>query len=141
MTSRLALLLLCLPIGGLAESHWPQFRGEGGLGIGTGTPPVEFSAEKNMRWQVEVPHGHSSPCIWADKIALTGLDGGKLVTICLSRKDGHELWRAAAPAEKVEGAHRIGSPATPTCCTDGERLIAYFGSYGVLAYDWNGKVL
>jgi outer membrane protein assembly factor BamB len=47
----------------------------------------------------------------------------------------------AAPAEKIEGAHRIGSPATPTCCTDGERLIAYFGSFGVLAYDWNGKEL
>lgn len=125
----------------LAESNWSQFRGEGGLGLGTGKPPVEFGAEKNLKWQVEVPFGHSSPCIWQDKIALTGLDGGKLVTICLSRKDGHELWRAAAPAEKVEGAHRIGSPATPTCCTDGERLIAYFGSYGVLAYDWNGKVL
>jgi outer membrane protein assembly factor BamB len=46
-----------------------------------------------------------------------------------------------APAEKIEGAHRIGSPAAPTCCTDGERLIAYFGSYGVLAYDWSGKEL
>lgn len=126
---------------GFAESNWPQFRGEGGLGLGTGKPPVEFSSTQNLKWQVEVPFGHSSPCLWQDKIALTGLDGGKLVTICLSRKDGHELWRAAAPAEKVEGAHRIGSPATPTCCTDGERLIAYFGSYGVLAYDWNGKVL
>lgn len=124
-----------------AESNWPQFRGEGGLGIGTGIPPVEFSSTKNMKWQVEVPFGHSSPCIWQDKIALTGLDGGKLVTLCLSRTDGHELWRAAAPVEKVEGAHRIGSPATPTCCTDSTRLISYFGSFGVLAYDWNGKVL
>jgi len=125
----------------LAESNWPQFRGEGGLGIGTGSPPVEFSTEKNLKWQAEVPFGHSSPCIWQDKIVLTALDGGKLVTLCLSRTNGHELWRATAPAAKVEGAHRIGSPATPTCCTDGTRLIAYFGSYGVLAYDWNGKPL
>jgi outer membrane protein assembly factor BamB len=125
----------------LAESNWPQFRGEGGLGIGTGKPPVEFSVDKNMKWQVEVPFGHSSPCVWQDKIALTGLDGGKLVTFCLNRADGRELWRAAAPAEKVEGTHRIGSPAAPTCCTDGTHLIAYFGSSGVLAYDWSGKVL
>jgi len=125
----------------LADSHWPQFRGEGGLGIGTGKPPVEFSAEKNLKWQVEVPFGHSSPCIWENKIALTGLAEGKLVTFCLNKADGRELWRVAAPAEKIEGAHRIGSPAAPTCCTDGERLIAYFGSYGVLAYDWNGKEL
>jgi outer membrane protein assembly factor BamB len=124
-----------------ADSNWPQFRGAGGLGIGTGKPPVEFSTEKNLKWQVEVPLGHSSPCIWGDKIALTGLADGKLVTFCLNRADGHELWRVAAPAEKIEGAHRIGSPAAPTCCTDGERLIAYFGSYGVLAYDWSGKEL
>jgi hypothetical protein len=58
---------------------------------------------------------------------LTGLDEGKLVTFCLNKTDGRELWRVAAQAEKIEGAHRIGSPATPTCCTDGERLIAYFG--------------
>ncbi|MCB1279569.1 PQQ-binding-like beta-propeller repeat protein [Prosthecobacter sp.] len=125
----------------LAESNWPQFRGEDGLGIGTGKPPVEFSAEKNVKWQAEVPFGHSSPCIWGDKIALTGLADGKLVTFCLNKADGRELWRVAAPASKIEGAHRIGSPAAPTCCTDGERLIAYFGSFGVLAYDWNGKEL
>ena len=125
----------------LAESHWPQFRGPGGLGIGTGKPPVEISMEKNLKWKVEVPHGHSSPCIWGNKIALTGLHEGKLVTFCLSRADGHELWRAAVPADKIESAHRIGSPAAPTCCTDGERLFSYFGSFGVLAYDWNGKEL
>jgi outer membrane protein assembly factor BamB len=125
----------------LAGSNWPQFRGEGGLGIGTGSPPVAFSVEQNLKWQVEVPHGHSSPCVWNDKIALTGLAEGKLVTFCLNKADGRELWRVVAPAAKVEAAHRIGSPAAPTCCTDGERLIAYFGSYGVLAYDWNGEEL
>lgn len=134
-------LFLIFTVTCLASSKWPQFRGEGGLGIGTGKPPLDFSTEKNLKWQAEVPHGHSSPCIWGDKIALTGLVEGKLVTFCLSRADGRELWRAAAPVAKVEAAHRIGSPATPTCCTDGERLIAYFGSFGVLAYDWNGKEL
>lgn len=124
-----------------AQSNWPQFRGEGGLGSGSGKPPVEFSAEKNVRWQVAVPFGHSSPCVWGDKIALTGLDDGKLVTFCLNRADGRELWRVAASAQKVESAHRIGSPAAPTCCTDGERLIAYFGSCGLLAYDWSGREL
>lgn len=135
------LLFLLTATTCLAGSNWPQFRGEGGLGIGTGSPPVEFSTEKNLKWQAEVPFGHSSPCVWGDKIALTGLAEGKLVTFCLSKADGRELWRVAAPVAKVEAAHRIGSPATPTCCSDGERLIAYFGSFGVLAYDWNGKEL
>jgi len=137
----LVFALACLPLALRAESNWPQFRGPGGLGIGTGTPLVEFSPEKNMKWQAEIPLGHSSPCIWGDKIALTGLADGKLVTLCLSRADGRELWRASVPADKIEGAHRIGSPAAPTCCTDGERLFAYFGSFGVLAYDWDGKVI
>ena len=136
-----ALLAAIVATSGLAESNWPQFRGEGGLGAGTGDPPVEFSADKNIKWQADVPHGNSSPCLWGDRIALTGLAEGRLVTFCLSKKDGRELWRAVAPAERIEGAHRIGSPASPTCCTDGERLIAYFGSYGVLAYDWSGKEL
>jgi outer membrane protein assembly factor BamB len=121
------------------DANWPQFRGPGGLGIGTGGPPVEFGPEKNVLWKVAVPHGHSSPCIWGDRIALTALDGGKLVTICLSRKDGRELWRAIAPAEKIEETHRIGSPASSTPCTDGKRLYVAFGSFGVLAYDWDGQ--
>ena len=86
-----------------------------------------------------MPPGHSSPCIWADKIVLTGLADDKLITFCVSRTDGHELWRIAAPAQKIEATHRIGSPAAPTPCTDGRLVYVYFGSFGVLAYDWNGK--
>ena len=135
--------LLCLLLLGThpatAESNWPQFRGPGGLGIGTGSPPVEFGPEKNVVWQVEVPRGHSSPCLWGDKIFLTGQDGEKLVTLCLNRGTGKELWRAAAPVAKLETTHRIGSPAAPTPCADGERVYVYFGSFGVIAYDFVGK--
>jgi len=100
---------------------------------------VEFGPEKNVVWQVEVPRGHSSPCLWGDKIFLTGQDGEKLVTLCLDRGTGKELWRAAAPVAKLETTHRIGSPAAPTPCTDGERVYVYFGSFGVIAYDFAGK--
>ena len=138
-----ACLLFCfVATAGLAENHWPQFRGEGGLGQGTGDPPVVFSPKEKVKWQVEVPAGHSSPCLWGGKIALTGLtEEGRLVTFCLDRESGRELWRVPVPVEKIEGTHRIGSPAAPTCCTDGERVFAYFGSFGVLAYDWEGKEL
>ncbi len=135
----LVFAFICSTITLFAETNWPQFRGEGGLGIGTGKPPVEFGEGKKVKWAAEVPHGHSSPCIWGDKIFLTGLDSGKLVTFCVNRKDGHELWRVAAPAEKIETTHRIGSPASSTPCTDGERAYVYFGSFGVLAYDLNGR--
>jgi outer membrane protein assembly factor BamB len=137
---RVALLLVAVVTAADAgESTWPQFRGPGGLGLGTGKPPVEFSADKNLLWKTAVPPGHSSPCIWGDKLFLTGLADGKLVTFCLDRTNGHELWRAIAPVEKIEPTHRIGSPASPTPCTDGERVYAYFGSFGLLAYDFSGK--
>ncbi len=139
MIRSFVLILFCGAIVGAAESNWPQFRGPGGLGIGTGKPPVEFGPDKNVVWKAEVPHGHSSPCIWGMRLFLTGLDNGKLVTLCLDRADGRELWRVVAPAEKIEPTHRIGSPAAPTPCTDGERLYVYFGSFGVLAYDFTGK--
>ena len=139
LTLVFSLILAATVMAAAEESNWPQFRGPGGFGVGTGKPPVEFGPGKNERWKVEVPHGHSSPCIWGGKIFLTGLDAGKLVTFCLDRLTGHELWRAVAPADKIEPTHRIGSPASSTPCTDGERLYVYFGSFGVLAYDLNGK--
>ncbi len=139
MLRPLLCLLLLGTLPATAESNWPQFRGPGGLGIGTGSPPVEFGPEKNVVWQVEVPRGHSSPCLWGDKIFLTGQDGEKLVTLCLNRGTGKELWRAAAPVAKLETTHRIGSPAAPTPCADGERVYVYFGSFGVIAYDFAGK--
>ena len=125
----------------LVASDWPQFRGPGGLGIGTGRPPVEFGPEKNVLWKIDVPHGHSSPCILGNRIFLTGLDNGKLVTICVDRADGHELWRSIAPVDKIEPMHRIASAASPTPCTDGKRVYVYFGSFGLLAYDLDGHEL
>ena len=122
-----------------AQMSWPQFRGPGGLGIGTGSPPIEFNAEKEVVWKVAVPRGHSSPCIAGGKIFLTGQEGEKLVTLCLDQASGKELWRAAAPAAKLESTHRIGSPAAPTPCTDGERVFVYFGSFGMIAYDFDGR--
>lgn len=146
MTTRGASCILALFVAASncwAESNWPQFRGPGGLATAPGSPPIEFSPDpghpKNLRWAAAIPTGHSSPIIWEDKIILTGLDAGKLVTLCLSRADGHELWRAIAPAQKIEPAHRIGSPAAPTPCADATRIHVYFGSYGVITYNWLGQ--
>jgi len=100
---------------------------------------LEVGPETNVKWKVEVPPGHSSPCLWEEKIVLTALEAGTLFTICLDKGTGRELWKNPVPAQKLESAHRIGSPASPTPCTDGTRVYAYFGSVGVVAYDWSGK--
>src|SRR6185436_5539202 len=117
-----------------------QFRGPNGSGVAQqGNPPIHFGPTSNVLWKIESPAGHSSPCVWADHIFLTAADSTTLETLCIDRWTGKVLWRQAAPASKVEPTHRLGSPATPTPATDGERVYVYFGSFGLLAYDFNGK--
>ncbi|MFA6543636.1 MAG: PQQ-binding-like beta-propeller repeat protein [Limisphaerales bacterium] len=122
-------------------ANWPQFRGPDAANTGDGKPPVHFGPKTNLLWSTELPPGHSSPVIWGDRLFLTGVDGGKLVTLALDRATGKKLWSSPAPAEKLEATHRISNPAAPTACTDGEHVIVYFGSYGLLAYDFAGKEL
>jgi outer membrane protein assembly factor BamB len=43
--------------------------------------------------------------------------------------------------ERVEQTHNLGNPATATPASDGKRVFAFFGSYGLLCYDLDGKVL
>ncbi len=102
---------------------------------------MHFGPQTNRLWSTALPPGHSSPVIWGDHLFLTGVEDKKLVTLALRRSTGKLLWSRSAPAEKLEAAHRISNPAAPTACTDGERVIVYFGSYGLLAYDFEGREL
>lgn len=125
-----------------AEDQWPQFRGPGGLGVAADDvrPPVHFGPGSNAVWRVETPAGNSSPVIWGNRLFLTGYAGGKLLTLAYDRSTGRELWRRDVVAGKVEEVHpSLGSPATATPVTDGERVYVHFGSFGVLAYDFEGN--
>jgi len=86
-----------------------------------------------------VPPGHSSPVVWNDHVFLTAVDGGRLWTLALRTRDGRERWRRDAPVGVLEKVHAFSSPAAPTPATDGKRVYVYFGSFGLLAYDFAGK--
>jgi outer membrane protein assembly factor BamB len=125
-----------------AAAAWPQFRGPNCAGVSeTDKPPVEFGPTTNLLWKIALPAGISSPCIWQDRIFLTGFTDQKLTTLCLRRRDGIVLWRQFAPAETIEEVNPDSSPASATVATDGERIYSYFGSYGLLAYDFDGREL
>ena len=128
-----------------AQGNWAQFRGANGAGIAPDDKagPVELGPEKNLAWKTPVSEGHSSPCIWGERIFLTGHDRErkKLETICLDRSSGRILWRKDAPAEKIEKFHGTGSAASSTPVSDGKGVYCYFGSCGLIAYDFDGKVL
>ncbi len=70
-------------------------------------------------------------------------DGPKsFVVIALGREDGKERWRRVVREELPhEGTHRFGTFASGSTLTDGERLYAFFGSRGLYALDFTGKVL
>jgi outer membrane protein assembly factor BamB len=84
----------------------------------------------------------SSPCVWRDRIFLTAFDAGKLETHCYDRRDGKLIWKRGAGAETLEEFHAaLGSPAASTPATDGRRVVSYFGSCGLICYDFEGKEL
>jgi outer membrane protein assembly factor BamB len=122
---------------------WPQFRGPNGSGVADGQkPPVEFGPDKNVKWKVPVPGGLSSPIVAGDKIVITAFDSGKLYTIAYNRADGKEAWRTEALAKQIEAYFKLeGSPAASTPATDGQRIVSYFGSCGLISYDLSGKEL
>ena len=126
-----------------AESWWPQFRGPNCSGVSESAhPPAAFGPGTNELWKVAVPGGVSSPVVWGDRIFLTAFDAGKLEVHCYARKDGRQLWKRAAPTEKLEEFHPTeGSPAASSCATDGRRVVSYFGSYGLICHDFAGKEL
>ena len=128
----------------IIDDKWPQFRGPGGLGIGNDKIklPSEFGPGKAVLWKTELPLGHGSPCVWGERIFVTAFDPGsrKLEVISVNRKDGKIVWRQMAPTTEIEKVHEVSSPATSTPVTDGEKVYAYIGSYGILAYEWNGTL-
>jgi len=131
----------CLgPLGLHAQLHWPQFRGPNGQGVvETAKPPIHFSPSSNRVWSTAIPSGRSSPCIWGQRIFLTTIEAGKLETQAYDRASGKRLWQQSAPAEKIEKVQPFNSPASSTPVASAERVFVYFGSYGALSYDHDGK--
>ena len=125
------------------SQNWPQFRGPNSQGVADAEkPPTEFGPEKALLWKTHLPGGVSSPCIWGDRIFLTGFDRDRktLETICVDRKTGSILWRKDAPEGTIQEVHEISSPANTTPTTDGRVVCVSFAHFGVVAYGLDGEV-
>ena len=122
--------------------NWPRFRGPLGTGESAATGlPTQWNSPV---WQVDLPvRGHSSPVVWGERIFLTGWTGeGDSVArhiVCLDRKSGQLLWNEQVASGGGEQLHKMNSWATPSCVTDGERVVAFFGSGGLHCYSSDGK--
>src|SRR5262249_34471678 len=152
-------------LSGTPQDSWPQFRGPLATGVApNANPPVEWSEKKNIRWKIELPgKGHSNPIVWGDRIFLTtaipyrepinqrfvttGVTDindrtrtDEFVVRAVTRKTGKILWQQTVhKAAPHEAGHMTASLASASPVTDGERVYAFFGSYGLYCLDLDGK--
>ncbi len=141
-----AALSVVLPCPG-AEHHWPRFRGPSGQGeTYRAKLPTEWDkGGRNVLWRVNVPGvGNSSPVIWGDHLFLTSSDpkGTKRFVHCFRASDGGLRWTRQVPSRPPEpGVRDKNGYASATPVTDGERVICFLGSCGLVCYDFAGRLL
>ena len=150
--------------------NWPSFRGEGGGGNGDGQRAVaewDIETGKNVKWKTPIPGlANSSPVVWGNSVFVTtaiskagdrsfrtGLYGDvkpvedlsehEWRIYALDKTTGRILWERTAfvGLPKVK-RHTKATQANSTPVTDGRRVVAAFGSIGLLvAWDMQGKEL
>ena len=147
---KLLLFSLCALVGPVwvdgqaAESDVNYFRSNHGLADPAyGALPSQFDTPGTLRWRVPLEPGHATPILSGGRIFLTAYkeESHELMVLALDAKTGRILWRRGVVVSQVEQTHPLGSPATATPACDGRRVCVFFGSYGLLAFDLDGKKL
>jgi outer membrane protein assembly factor BamB len=123
-------------------------------------------ASRNIRWKTPIPGlGHSSPVVWGDRLFVTtairsageaplklGLYGSgdsadddteqRWAVYCLDKNSGKVLWeKTAFQGVPRTRRHPKATHANTTAATDGTRVVAFFGSEGLYAFDFSGELL
>lgn len=126
----------------LVADDWPQFRGPGARGLAADDASYPATIDPAApRWSTALPPGDSSPCVVGELVVVTAYDDERLETIALDRATGEVRWRRPAQVETLERVYETHGPATPTCTGNGDVVVAYFGSLGLIAYDHAGEEL
>ena len=149
------------------QRQWPQFRGYMSSGWLDNTAlPDSWNVKdnENILWKINIPGlGLSSPVIWGDNLFITSAIGqsdhsglktgiyGDIASIeddsehewklyCIDKNTGIVLWEKTAcrgiPKQK---RHSKSSHANCTVATDGNYVVAFFGSEGLYCYDMRGN--
>lgn len=125
--------------------NWPAWRGPDGSGISTETDlPIHWSSSENIHWRVKLNHfGNSTPIIWNRQLFLTqaNADQHRREVIALDRDSGKTLWKDGVHFDANEPTHSTNPYCSASPVTDGERVIAWFGSAGLHCWNVTGKKL
>src|SRR6185503_6760066 len=138
----LAALILSIPVGA-AASNWPGWRGPEGTGVAPDKNlPLKWGTNENVRWRADLPgKGNSSPIVWGERVFVSQAVSGenKRTVMCFDRATGKLLWQSGATYAEREQTQQNNPYCAATPVTDGERVIASFGSAGLYCYDFSGK--
>jgi PQQ-like domain len=160
--------LLTVSLSGVEPASWPSFRGPSASGVADGMNlPDRWNGTtgENVRWKIAVPGlAHSSPIVHGDRVYVTsaisrrsdvtfkpGLYGDgtasedrteqRWVVIAFDRRTGATIWeRTAYRGVPKEKRHIKSTYASSTPATDGETIVAFFGSQGLYVFDKNGNL-
>jgi outer membrane protein assembly factor BamB len=149
--------------------QWPSYRGYYSTGVldNTNIPDTwDVETGENILWKVDVPGlALSCPVVWGDKLFITTaisesdgelLRAGKYVSsdpvndksvhdwlvYCFDRNTGEKIWERKAYTGIPEvKRHPKSTHANSTVATDGEHVVAFFGSEGLYCYDMDGELL
>ncbi len=136
----LSITLSFLPLLVFSQT-WNQFRGPGGNGIALDEADYPAKVVRDHAlWSSQIGTGVSSPIVWGDQLYLTAHRSDTFETLAYNRHNGQLLWQNEVIADTVQRFHPIGSAAAPSVVTDGEHVVAYFGSYGLVCYNTNGEL-
>ena len=138
---RPSLLSFILIANAAFAENWPNWRGPEGTGISNEkTLPLNWSATENIKWKVPLPEaGNSSPIVWKDRVFVAQNAGQRRTVMAFDRKDGKVLWQQGPTHSEKERTHPTNPYCSATPVTDGERVIAWFGSAGLWCWDLEGK--
>jgi len=130
---------------GAATSQVEYFRSDSGVAEPSARSlPEDFDQPRVKLWRVALDSGQSSPIVYNGAIFLTTYrhEERELATVALDAAKGEILWKRVAPATEIEVYHpQMGSAAVATPACDGLRLFVFFGSYGLICYDLQGKTV
>lgn len=138
------VLLLGLPLR-LLSADWPRFRGPSGQGLSEERDlPLEWDAERNIRWKTQVPgEGWSSPVVAGGRVYLTTVTDSqtRARVLAFDRASGAVVWDTVVTEIVPLRKEAKNSYATPTPVVEGGRVHVVFGDGTLAALDLQGKVL
>jgi outer membrane protein assembly factor BamB len=136
--------LLGLPFVAPAD-HWPAWRGPLGTGVtAEKNLPLRWSTNENVRWRVPLPdRGNSTPIAWGSRVFVTQAIAAenRRALLCFDRRTGRLLWQSGPTWTDNEPTHETNPQCAASPVTDGDRVIAWFGSAGLYCFDFAGREL